>query len=115
MGRIRRAQFLGSTPRNAVCSGLPAGDVYLPYGIHWCLNLVCGNPGKARAVDSRHEPTDGVSTMINAGGSRTANAGAETAGWKGLADHTRTERNKLDCGTFVDGGEHACTGSMRPR
>jgi DNA-3-methyladenine glycosylase len=43
--------YRGRTPRNAVMYG-PGGRVYvyLSYGMHHCVNLVCGQPGTASAV-----------------------------------------------------------------
>lgn len=70
--------FRGPTPRAAIMFG-PAGFVYvyLIYGVHWCMNIVCEQEGTASAVllraaeVSSAESEDQSGTLVRGPGNLT--------------------------------------------
>jgi len=95
--------FRGMTPRNAAMFG-PPGHVYVyfTYGMHFCMNAVCGRAGQGTAVLLRAgEPLEGVEGMqVRRGRERTLDLCSGPGRFTQALDVTRSD-NGTD---LVDGG-----------
>ena len=86
--------YRGRTHRNRPMFGEPGGIyVYRSYGVHWCMNIVVGEPGRANAVLLRGGvPTVGADVMQTR---------------RGRADHIADGPGKLTQAMAVNGADTA--------
>ena len=106
--------FVGRTKRNAAMFGPPGhAYIYRSYGLHWCLNVVCGAEPSGSAVLIRAlEPTIGLEVMHQRRGMSEARllcSGpgrlSQALGITGVLDGCPMDRppfSLLPCGSAVD-------------
>ncbi len=112
--------FTGPTPRNAVMFGPPGrAYVYRSYGIHWCLNFVCGEKEHGAGVLIRAvEPLHGLGNMRERRGLDDARLLCSGPGRLGQALGITHELNglRLDRSPFkVLAADEACELVVGPR
>ncbi len=108
--------YRGMTPRTEVMYGPPGRlYVYLSYGMHWCVNIVCAAEGECEAVLLRAgEPVAGIDEMFTRrpgiGGERLLAAGpARLAQAMGI-DKTHNGASLLRGGSFFCAEDDATDG-----
>ncbi len=99
----------GPTPRARVMFGDPGHlYVYRSYGIHWCANVVCEEPGRGAAVLIRAlEPVQGLTLME---GRRGRSGTRELCSGPGKLCQALGIDGTMNGGSLVDGPVRITTG-----
>src|SRR5258706_10733081 len=102
--------YRGMTARNAVMFGEPGhAYVYFTYGMHFCVNLVCGPAGIARAVLLRAGQIIEGTTLASA--RRSAGRAAGPSAERDLARGPARLCQALGIDPALDGADVCDTGS----